>query len=47
VGTLERNVLSAARRFPELGTSAKKELPEIEPIENAIREIQAKELRKG
>jgi DNA recombination protein RmuC len=47
VGTLERNVLSAARRFPELGTSAKKELPEVEPIDSAIREIQAKELRKG
>jgi DNA recombination protein RmuC len=47
VGTLERNVLSAARRFPELGTSSKKELPPVEPVDSAIRTIEAKELRRG
>ncbi len=46
VGTLERNVLSAARRFPELGTVARKELPPVEPVETAVRRIEAKELRK-
>lgn len=46
VGTLERNVLSAARRFPELGTAARKELPPVEPVESAVRKIEAKELRK-
>jgi hypothetical protein len=40
-------VLSAARRFPELGTAAKKELPPVEPVDVAIRTIEAKELRKG
>lgn len=47
VGTLERNVLSAARRFPELGTAARKELAVVEPVDSAIRAIDAKELRKG
>ena len=47
VGTLERNVLSAARRFPELGTAARRALPDVEPVESAIRPIEAKELRKG
>jgi len=47
VGSLERNVLSAARRFPDLGTSTKRELPAVEPVESAVRRIEAKELRKG
>lgn len=37
VGSLERQVLPAARRFTELGVQSKKELPELEPIETAAR----------
>ncbi len=44
VGSLERNVLVAARRFPDLGVSSGKELPELEPIQQAIRAPQAPEL---
>ncbi len=47
VGTLERNVLSAARRFPELGTAARKDLPPVEPVESTIRTIEMKGLRKS
>ncbi|HKT33071.1 MAG TPA: DNA recombination protein RmuC [Gammaproteobacteria bacterium] len=37
VGSLERQVLPAARRFTELGVQAKKELPTLEPVETAPR----------
>ena len=37
VGSLERQVLPAARRFTELGVQSKKELPELEPVETAVR----------
>ena len=45
IGSLERNVLSAARRFPELGVSIKKALPDLEPIKSSTRDIAAKELK--
>ncbi|MEE8555607.1 MAG: DNA recombination protein RmuC [bacterium] len=44
IGTLERNVLSAGRRFTELGVASKRELEVLEPVEGSVREIQAKEL---
>lgn len=37
VGSLERQVLPAARRFTELGVQAKKEIPALEPVETAPR----------
>ncbi|HKV96918.1 MAG TPA: DNA recombination protein RmuC [Gammaproteobacteria bacterium] len=37
VGSLERQVLPAARRFTELGVQAKKELPMLDPVETAPR----------
>ena len=37
VGSLERQVLPAARRFTELGVQSKKEMPELEPVETAAR----------
>lgn len=37
VGSLERQVLPAARRFTELGVQSKKEIPELEPVETAPR----------
>lgn len=37
VGSLERQVLPAARRFTELGVQAKKELPTLDPVETAPR----------
>ena len=33
VGSLERQVMPAARRFTELGVQSKKDLPELEPVE--------------
>jgi DNA recombination protein RmuC len=45
VGSLERNVLPAARKFTELGVASNRELALLEPAETAVREIQAKELR--
>jgi DNA recombination protein RmuC len=47
VGSLERNVLSAARKFTTLGVASKRELEMLEPVEGGVREIQAKELLKG
>jgi DNA recombination protein RmuC len=44
VGSLERNVLVSARRFPELGVPASKEIVEVEPIQQATRVVQAPEL---
>lgn len=40
VGSLERQVLPAARRFPEMGVNAKKELESIETIDEAARMIE-------
>lgn len=37
VGSLERQVLPAARRFTELGVQAKKELPTLDPLETTPR----------
>ncbi|HSN17961.1 MAG TPA: DNA recombination protein RmuC [Gammaproteobacteria bacterium] len=42
VGSLERQVLPAARRFTELGVQSKKEMPELEPVETAARLTEAK-----
>lgn len=44
VGSLERNVLVSARRFPDLGVASAKEIPELDPIQQAIRNPQAPEL---
>jgi DNA recombination protein RmuC len=44
IGSLERNVLVAARRFPDLGVPAAKEIVELDPIEHATRAPQAPEL---
>jgi len=45
VGSLERNVLSSARKLAELGVTTKRELAMLDPLEASVREIQAKELR--
>jgi DNA recombination protein RmuC len=37
VGSLERQVLPQARRFPELGVSAEEPLPTLEPITQLAR----------
>ena len=37
VGSLERQVLPSARRFTELGVHAKKNMPDLEPVETAPR----------
>ncbi len=42
VGSLERQVLPAARRFTELGVQSKKDMPDLEPIETAARLTDAK-----
>lgn len=47
IGSLERNVLAAARRFPELGVPSKRELGVPEPSESTVRRIQARELSGG
>ncbi len=39
VGSLESRVLSQARRFPKLGVQTTKELPEIKPVEVAVRAL--------
>ena len=44
VGSLERSVLPAARRFPDLGVRIAKELPELETIQHSTRSPQAAEL---
>jgi DNA recombination protein RmuC len=44
VGSLERNVLVSARRFPELGVSKTKAIVELEPIQQSTRSPQAPEL---
>lgn len=47
VGSLERRVLSAARRFPELGVPAGGEIEAPEPIERTARALQAQELTEA
>ena len=45
IGSLERNVLSKARRFPELGVEpGKKAVPELAPIDKSLRMIQSPHL---
>lgn len=44
VGSLERSVLPAARRFAQHGVPAKSEIAPLEPIERAGRPLQAPEL---
>ncbi|MDO9170269.1 MAG: DNA recombination protein RmuC [bacterium] len=44
LGSLERNVLPQARRFEQLGAAVGEGLPEIPPIEKALRLPQAPEL---
>jgi DNA recombination protein RmuC len=39
VGSLEGTVLPGARKFAELGAKGAKELPEVEPVETAVRDI--------
>ncbi len=41
IGSLETRVLVSARKFAELGTSVKEEIPAIEPIENTTRTLQS------
>ncbi|WP_444964111.1 DNA recombination protein RmuC [Nocardiopsis sp. M1B1] len=44
IGSLERSVLPAARRFPELGVAASKEISELGPMGSLTREMKAPEL---
>ena len=46
IGSLERNVLPAARRMKELGVNTKRELLTLEPVEEGLRVVQAGELRR-
>jgi DNA recombination protein RmuC len=43
IASLETRVLVTARKFPELGVSAKKEIPELAPIEKSVRQLQSME----
>ena len=44
IGSLESRVLTAARRFKELGISSKWEIAELQPLEKTSRALQAPEL---
>jgi DNA recombination protein RmuC len=44
IGSLERNLLPAARNLRNLGVSSTKELPEVHPKSSSAREIKASEL---
>jgi DNA recombination protein RmuC len=44
VGSLEARVLATARRFHELGTSTRDELPSVEPIARRARRLHASDL---
>lgn len=41
VGSVETRVLSAARKFEELGTAAKNDIPELSQLEKTSRPIQS------
>ena len=41
VGSFDTRVLPGARKFTEMGISARKDVPELHPIERAAREIQS------
>ncbi len=41
VGSLERSVLPAARRFKEMGVQSRSEVPELQPVEKAPRKLAA------
>jgi DNA recombination protein RmuC len=47
VGSLERRVLPAARRFSELGADGGREIPVLEPVEKSTQVPQALELTGG
>jgi len=47
VGSLEGRVLATARRFRDLGTSTREELPTIEPIARRTRRLQAADFVRG
>ncbi len=47
VGSLERRVLPAARRFDDLGAAAPKDIPELGPIDKLTQRPQAPELVEG
>jgi len=47
VGSLERRVLPAARRFSELGADGGKEIPTLDPVEKLTQAPQALELTAG
>jgi DNA recombination protein RmuC len=47
VASLEGRVLVTARKFPELGISAREEIPELAPVEKRPRELQAPEMAEG
>ena len=45
IGSLESRVLVTARKFKDLGVTAAKEVPELEPARVELRELRAPELR--
>jgi DNA recombination protein RmuC len=47
VGSLEARVLVSARKFPELGISRGKQLPELTTVDRTARGLQADELASG
>jgi len=47
VGTMESRVFSAARKFPELGTATKEQLPEVSLIEKTTRVLQSADWERG
>jgi DNA recombination protein RmuC len=47
VGSLERMVLPAARRFKELGVVAKKEIPELNPVDGDPRQLALTEIEQA
>ncbi len=47
VGSLESRVLVSARRFKDLGSATSQDVEEIEPIEMAVRRLEAPDLTNG
>jgi len=47
VGTLESRVLVSARKFKEMGSASSQDVPEIEPVDSAARELQSAELNRS